>query len=834
MIMEDTQLINKKNSFDQVIDEITTYYFQQIKIVNIFNVNTIKQQLLDEVRKLYLPALVDDINHYRLNVDESSTPEEQYMTYCRLFNREKLTELHTKYPLLDKWVHNTVERYKTNLKFLSDAIAIDYDEIVKVFNLSQEAKDNIEVMSFVGDVHHGSQAIQFKLAGKEFYLKRNGQLVLELVEKLKETIIASSQFDFPKTYLGEQYFIQEAVQQEPCQSEGDIADFYFNMGMLLSFVYMLNGSDMHNENVIASGKTPYVVDIETLINPVDFSNDSCIEQSIFQTAMLPMKYNPTFEGIVDCSSIGEVVTVRKKIFEAENPFSSRIRLKLKDVYYEDIATHLPLYDSEYHSVGSYLHKVEEGFTVGYRTIIGNKKNLINIVEQYSVAVQCRLVMRNTIVYSELLKRLNSPDLLVSISQSRQFLHHFLWDIRYITQNKQEYINEEINQLLEGEVPYFTYGNEGTILSKDVESLASIKESLLMKIEQFSEEDLSFQLDLLRVAFNIDNYNFTRLQMSHLKESVNDLIHESIYDETILTIQKDPKGNYVYNAIGLGVYEGQLGLWLTDKCFHRHISYDDVIRDIINSKDIGGINGYASLCVCQRLLGLPLSNVMIDETKIAQIDVIDGLAGLILVLYSDYRESPSKSKLTQLINLLELFEKNYNVDEINCLGFAHGISGIKIIFYIMSQLLDTTFRDNYREIDKLDNSEDYLSATWCNGLTGHLIAEYILYKISGDANHMNNVTKQLPKLVQLAYNMDDYCLCHGLFGVLDFLLTVKREGKLSSDMIRKYYELERYAYRYLDEHDVLSKDISLFTGLGGISYYLNRKESDIKSVLMFGY
>jgi len=54
------------------------------------------------------------------------------------------------------------------------------------------------------------------------------------------------------------------------------------------------------------------------------------------------------------------------------------------------------------------------------------------------------------------------------------------------------------------------------------------------------------------------------------------------------------------------------------------------------------------------------------------------------------------------------------------------------------------------------------------------------------------------------------------------------------MIRKYYELERYAYRYLDEHDVLSKDISLFTGLGGISYYLNRKESDIKSVLMFGY
>jgi len=166
--MEDKQLINEKNSFDQVIDEITTYYFQQIKIVNIFNVNTIKQQLLDEVRKLYLPALVDDINHYRLNVDESSTPEEQYMTYCRLFNREKLTELHTKYPLLDKWVHNTVERYKTNLKFLSDAIAIDYDEIVKVFNLSQEAKDKGEALSIglVGnavDIHKAILDKGFKI-----------------------------------------------------------------------------------------------------------------------------------------------------------------------------------------------------------------------------------------------------------------------------------------------------------------------------------------------------------------------------------------------------------------------------------------------------------------------------------------------------------------------------------------------------------------------------------------------------------------------------------------------------------------------------------------------
>lgn len=832
--MKDKQLKNEKRSFDCVIDKITTYYFKKIEDANVFDMETLKRQLLDEIRKLYLPTLVDDINHYRLNVDESSTPEEQYMTYCRLFNREKLTELHTKYPLLDKWIHNTVERYKTNLKFLSDAISTDYDEIVKVFNLSPEAKDNIEVISFVGDVHRGSQAIQFILGGKEFYLKRNGQSVLQLVDKLKETIVPPNRFSFPKTYLGAQYFIQEAVCQKPCQSEEDIADFYFNMGMLLSFVYMLNGSDMHNENVIASGKTPYVVDIETLINPVDLSNDSCIEKSIFQTAMLPMKYNPTFEGIVDCSSIGEVVTVRKKIFEEENPFSSCIRLKLKDVYYDDIATHLPLYNNKYHSVGSYLHRVEEGFIVGYQTIMNKKQELAKIIENHSAAVQCRLVMRNTIVYSELLKRLNSPDLLVSISQSRQFLHHFLWDIRYITQNKQEYINEEINQLLEGEVPYFTYGNEGTILSKDVESLASIKESLLMKLDQFSEADLSFQLDLLRVSFNIDNCNFKRLQTSHLKESVNDLIRESIYTENILTIQKDPQGNYVYNDIGLGVYEGQLGLWLTDKCFHRYISYDDVKRDIVNSKDIGGINGYASLCVCQRLLGLPLSNVMIDETKIAQIDVIDGLAGLILVLYSDYRDSPSKSKLTQLINLLELFEKNYNVDEINRLGFAHGISGIKIIFYIMSQLLDTTFRDNYREIDKLDNSEDYLSATWCNGLTGHLIAEYILYKISGDENHMNNVTKQLPKLLQLAYEMNDYCLCHGLFGVLDFLLTLRKEEKLASDMIGKYHELEKYAYKYLDEHDVLSKDISLFTGLGGISYYINRKESDIKSVLMFGY
>ena len=43
--------------------------------------------------------------------------------------------------------------------------------------------------------------------------------------------------------------------------------FYHRQGALLALLYVLDGTDMHYENLIAVGEQPVLVDVETLFHP---------------------------------------------------------------------------------------------------------------------------------------------------------------------------------------------------------------------------------------------------------------------------------------------------------------------------------------------------------------------------------------------------------------------------------------------------------------------------------------------------------------------------------------------------------------------------------------
>lgn len=57
------------------------------------------------------------------------------------------------------------------------------------------------------------------------------------------------------------------VDAAPCADEGAIGRFYTRIGGLICLVGLLQGSDIHHENVIASGEHPVIVDAETLFHP---------------------------------------------------------------------------------------------------------------------------------------------------------------------------------------------------------------------------------------------------------------------------------------------------------------------------------------------------------------------------------------------------------------------------------------------------------------------------------------------------------------------------------------------------------------------------------------
>jgi lantibiotic modifying enzyme len=60
----------------------------------------------------------------------------------------------------------------------------------------------------------------------------------------------------------------EFIATEPLPRLAAAADFYRREGMLLAALYATHACDMHGENIIASGASPVLIDVETVFHPV--------------------------------------------------------------------------------------------------------------------------------------------------------------------------------------------------------------------------------------------------------------------------------------------------------------------------------------------------------------------------------------------------------------------------------------------------------------------------------------------------------------------------------------------------------------------------------------
>lgn len=91
------------------------------------------------------------------------------------------------------------------------------------------------------------------------------------------------------------YGFSEFLETAPVSEESEFRTFFFNEGFLLGALYFLQGYDIHSENLLACGKYPVIVDVETVIRSGNASlildremNKGPFElDSVIRTNMLP-------------------------------------------------------------------------------------------------------------------------------------------------------------------------------------------------------------------------------------------------------------------------------------------------------------------------------------------------------------------------------------------------------------------------------------------------------------------------------------------------------------------------------------------------------------------
>lgn len=271
----------------------------------------------------------------------------------------------------------------------------------------------------------------------------------------------------------------EFAPHKPCARPAGIRRYYERAGALLCLLHALAAVDAHEENIVASGEHPVLVDAETLMHPEarPFGPDEMlgdawsaagdrVRDSVLQTGMLPHWSLGTDGSSYDVGGLSseseEVPTRTVAYWEAANTDGMIVRmapLRVRERH------NLPRWGEQRVGPGEFVPQVCAGFEKMYRFLLGERDRLLApggplaAFERQTV----RFVLRHTYVYSFMGERAFRPtnlrDGLDWSIELEQLYRGYLvserrpdaWALAALERAAME----------QGDIPYFTVPTDGT-------------------------------------------------------------------------------------------------------------------------------------------------------------------------------------------------------------------------------------------------------------------------------------------------------------------------------------------------------------------------------------
>ena len=248
----------------------------------------------------------------------------------------------------------------------------------------------------------------------------------------------------------------------------ELLSFYRGIGHLLALMRLLGGSDLHAENVIAQGGSPVVVDCETLFTPKISLSPSgyggaydrateLISRTVLGIGLLPGRaMNLGFRG-VDISAVG--------MLPGQQPMQQQLGIidaGSDNAHVGPILVEAPVsqnHPSQRPALAEYWPEVLRGFdeltaTLRRLDAVGNLWLRMQRFEDCRI----RVVVRATEVYAEIGRMLWHPVSLHNPEPARQQAFELFEKMAAkvpMAPSDPAVIRAEIDELLEGDIPYFS-------------------------------------------------------------------------------------------------------------------------------------------------------------------------------------------------------------------------------------------------------------------------------------------------------------------------------------------------------------------------------------------
>jgi type 2 lantibiotic biosynthesis protein LanM len=323
--------------------------------------------------------------------------------------------------ITDLWVEATVE-------FLQ-RLATDRSDIQKVFGNESELGQVMGIRPSLSDPHHGRRqvlALTFASGCKVVYKPKDlgtEEAYYQLLAWCNQRGI-SRPLRILKVLNRSSHGWVEFVEHKPCRDREEALHYYQRAGMLLCLIYVLEGTDCHYENIIASGEQPVLVDLETLMHHrpclEDEGDGVCAQvlaseqmaHSVLRTGLLPswrIHNNP--QVAYDVSGLGGGDEQEFIVSALRWKYTNTNRMTLE---YESVKmraqANCPMLDDILLPLEAYTAEVVVGFQQMYRFLLDQREALLATENPlYELArQQVRFIYRATRVYFSISQKLLHP------------------------------------------------------------------------------------------------------------------------------------------------------------------------------------------------------------------------------------------------------------------------------------------------------------------------------------------------------------------------------------------------------------------------------------------
>ncbi|WP_016699813.1 type 2 lanthipeptide synthetase LanM family protein [Actinoalloteichus spitiensis] len=413
-------------------------------------------------------ALVLDLHHARVRgALPGGSAESRFAAFLTATaTRPGLTGFVRRYPVLARLLAQTITQDRVAAAELLGRYARDRASIVATLLGGGDPGPLVRVTPGMGDRHRGGRTVavlHFADGRRIVYKPRPVDLSLRFTRLVDwvDARVPGLGLRAVRQLAGRGYGWAEFVEHRPCAELTGVDRFYRRQGALLALLYLVDGTDVHYENLVAHGEHPVVVDVETLFHPAfppgtTTGGDPALTAllaSVHRTALLPrMLLGP--EGAVDLSGLGGDPGARHPDDGVRWVDAGRDTMRLERVpgTVEAASNRPGLPGAPDVEPAAHVDGLVGGFRATYEAVLTHRAELLadgGPLRDCAGAEQ-RVVFRDTSVYATLLAESTHPDAVRSgADRDRAFA------VLSQSPELRDLVACEVAELWRGDVPLFT-------------------------------------------------------------------------------------------------------------------------------------------------------------------------------------------------------------------------------------------------------------------------------------------------------------------------------------------------------------------------------------------